>query len=151
MLDTHRRGNRMKLEERLLRSIKQRDSDVVLRAELVKMGSSSQLSEALKALQDRGVLVRIGTGVYARTRRSSITGAVIPAGSLETLATEALKKMGVDVKASKAAVEYNSRRTTQLPGTFVANTGRRKIRRKISVGGRSVVYENDYSSSKASA
>jgi predicted transcriptional regulator of viral defense system len=141
----------MKLEERLLRSVKQRASDVILRAELVKMGSSSQLSEALKALQDKGVLVRIGTGVYARTRRSSVTGAVIPAGSLETLATEALKKMGVAVKASKAAVEYNSRRTTQLPGTFVANTGRRKIRRKIAVGGRSVVYENDYSGSKASA
>lgn len=141
----------MKLEERLLRSVKQRDSDVILRTELVKMGSSSQLSEALRALQNKGVLVRIGTGVYARTRRSSVTGAVIPAGSLETLATEALKKMGVDVKASKAAMEYNSRRTTQLPGAFVANTGSRKIRRKIAVGGRSVVYENDYSGSKAGA
>lgn len=141
----------MKLEERLLRSIKQRDSDVILRAELVKMGSSSQITEALKALQDKGVLVRIGTGVYARTRRSSITGALVPAGSLETLATEALRKMGVDVMASKAAMEYNARRTTQLPGAFVANTGRRKIRRKIAVGGRSVVYENDYSSSKTSA
>lgn len=141
----------MKLEERLLRSIKQRDSDVILRAELVKMGSSSQISEALKALQDKGVLVRIGMGVYARTRRSSITGAIIPAGSLETLATEAFKKMGVDVMASKAAMEYNARRTTQLPGAFVANTGRRKIRRKIAVGGRSVVYENDYSGSKTSA
>lgn len=141
----------MKLEDRLLRSIKQRDSDVILRAELVKMGSSSQISEALKSLQDKGVLVRIGTGIYARTRRSSVTGAIIPAGSLETLATEALKKLGVDVTASKAAMEYNARRTTQLPGAFVANTGRRKIRRKIAVGGRSVVYENDYSGSKTSA
>lgn len=141
----------MKLEERLLRSIKQRDSDVVLRSELVKMSSASQLSEALKSLQDKGVLVRIGTGVYARTRRSSVTGATIPAGSLETLATEALRKMGVAVMAGKAAMEYNAGKTTQLPGSFVANTGRRRITRKIAVGGRSVVYENDFCGAKASA
>jgi len=134
----------MKLEERLLRSIRKRNSDVILRAELAGMGSASQLSEALKALQEKGVLVRIGTGVYARTRRSSVTGAVIPAGSLETLATQALRKLGVDVQAGRAAAEYNSGRTTQLPGAFVANTGGRRISRKITVGGRSVIYENDF-------
>jgi hypothetical protein len=140
----------MKLEERVLRSIKQRNGNVILRNELAEMGSSSQLSEALKALQDKGVLVRIGTGVYARTRRSSVTGAVIPAGSLETLAAEAFQKMGVDVAQAKAAMEYNAGRTTQVPGAFVANTGRRRISRRITVGGRSVRYENDYSRPKAS-
>jgi hypothetical protein len=141
----------MKLEERLLRSVRQRNSDVILRAELANMASPSQLSEALKSLQDKGVLMRIGTGIYARTRRSSVTGATIPAGSLETLATQAFKKMGVEIKAGKAAEEYNSRRTTQLPGSFVANTGRRRITRKIEVGGRSVVYENDFARAKAGA
>jgi len=141
----------MKVEDRLMRSIQRRKGNVILRSELSGMGSPSQVSEALKSLQDKGVLVRIGTGVYARTRRSSVTGAVIPAGSLETLAIEALNKMHVPVRASKAAVEYNSRKTTQLPGSFVANTGRRRITRKIAVGGRKVVYENDYGRAKTSA
>ncbi|MBB4225560.1 DUF6088 family protein [Variovorax guangxiensis] len=141
----------MKLEERLLRSVRQRNSDVILRAELANMASASQLSEALKSLQNKGVLMRIGTGIYARTRRSSVTGATIPAGSLETLATQAFKKMGVEITAGKAAEEYNSRRTTQLPGAFVANTGHRRITRKIEVGGRSVVYENDFDRAKAGA
>lgn len=141
----------MKLEERLLRSIKQRHSDVILRTELSAMGSPAQLSEALKRLQAKGVLMRIGTGIYARTRRSSITGVTIPAGSLETLASEALRKMGVAATAGKAAQQYNQRETTQLPGMFVAHTGRRRITRKITVGGRSLIYENDYGRTKAGA
>lgn len=134
----------MKLEERMLRSVKQRLGNVVLRAELAGLGSPTQVSEALKSLQKRGVLVRIGTGVYAKTRKSSVTGATIPAGSLETLAVEALKKLGADVSASKAALQYNSGRTTQIPGQFVANTGTRRMSRKIAVGGRTLAYESDY-------
>jgi hypothetical protein len=138
----------MKLEERLLCFIKQQKSDVVLRAKLSDFGSRSQLTKSLNALMKRDVLVRIGTGIYARTRQSSITGTIIPAGSLETLATEALKKMGVNIGAGKAASEYNSGSTTQLPGSFVANTGRRRITRKIVVGGRAVIYENEYRRAK---
>lgn len=140
----------MKLQERMLRSIKQRAGNVILRTELAGMGSASQVTGALKALQEKGVLIRIGTGVYAKTRKSSITGAIVPAGSLETLASETLRKLGVQVTAGKAAAAYNSGKTTQLPGTFVANTGRRRITRKIEVGGRRVVYENDYGRTEAS-
>lgn len=107
------------------------------------MGSASRVSAALKALQAEGMLIRIGTGVYAKTRKSSVTDLDIPAGSLETLATEALMKLGVSVSAGRAAKAYNSGETTQLPGTFVVNTGRRRISRKIEVGGRRLVYEND--------
>ncbi len=134
----------MKLEERMLRSVRQRLGAVVLRAELADLGSPTQVSEALKSLQKKGVLMRIGTGVYAKTRKSSVTGAIIPAGSLETLAVEALKKLGADVKVSQAAGQYNSGRTTQIPGKFIANTGARRMSRKIAVGGRSLAYENDY-------
>jgi len=141
----------MKLQERMLRSIKQRPGNVVIRAELAGMGSASQVTAALKALQDKGVLVRIGTGVYAKTRRSSVTGAVIPSGSLETLVSEALEKLGVTITSGSAAAAYNSGRTTQLPGTFVAHTGRRRISRRIVVGGRKVAYENDYGRAKTSA
>lgn len=141
----------MKLEQRIQRSIKQRTGNVILRAEIARMGSRTQVSEALKALMDRGLLVRIGTGVYAKTRKSSVTGATIPAGSLETLATEALRKMGVTVSVGRAAAAYNAGVTTQIPGTLVANTGNRRISRKIAVGGRSLAYENNYSPAEASA
>lgn len=141
----------MSLKQRMLRSIQRRSGNVVLRSELAPLGSSTQVSEALKKLQGEGVLVRIGTGVYAKTRRSSVTGSIIPAGSLETLATEALKKLNVVVRAGKAASAYNDRQTTQLPGAFVANTGSRRISRKIEVGGRALKYENNYRRTEASS
>ena len=134
----------MRLEERMLRAIKQRAGSVILRRELAGLGSASQVTEALKALQARGVIVRIGTGVYAKTRRSSVTGKIIPAGNLENLGLEALRKLGVSVAPGKAAAAYNAGTTTQIPGAFVVNTGCRRISRKISVGGRALKYENDY-------
>lgn len=134
----------MKLQERMLRAIKQRAGSVILRRELAGLGSASQVTEALKALQARGVIVRIGTGLYAKTRRSSVTGKIIPAGNLENLGLEALRKLGVSVAPGKAAAAYNAGTTTQIPGAFVVNTGCRRISRKISVGGRALKYENDY-------
>ena len=134
----------MRLQERMLRAIRRRTGAVILRRDLTALGSASQVTRALKELQTRGVLVRIGTGVYAKTRRSSATGAIIPAGTLETLGVEALRKLGVLVAPGKAAAAYNAGATTQIPGGFVVSTGRRRISRKILVGGRALKYENDY-------
>jgi hypothetical protein len=140
----------MKLADRLLRSIKSRSGQVVFRAEVAKLGSPAQVTAALKELIAKGVITRIGRGIYAKTRQSTVTGAVVPAGSLETLATEALQKMGVPVGAGQAAAAYNAGQTTQLPGTFVAHTGNRRISRKIVVGGRTVTYENNFQRTAAS-
>lgn len=140
----------MKLKERMLRAIKQRAGSVILRRELAGLGSASQVTETLKALQACGVIVRIGTGVYAKTRRSSVTGEIIPAGNLEKLGLEALRKLGVSVAPGKAAAAYIAGTTTQIPGTFVVKTDRR-ISRKISVGGRAIKYENDYGRSATTA
>lgn len=134
----------MTMQERMLRAIKQRAGNVVLRQELADLGSASQVTEALKALQARNVIIRIGTGVYAKTRKSSVTGSIVPAGTLETLGVEALRKLRVPVIPGAAAAAYNAGTTTQIPGVFVANTGRRRISRRISIGGRTLQYENNY-------
>lgn len=125
-------------------SIRRRSANVFIRADFSRLGSTSQISRALKSLLAMGVLVRIGTGVYAKTRKSSVNGATIPAGSLETLASEALKKLGITVTLGSTATAYNSRKTSQLPGAFVVNTGHRRISRKIKVGDRSLIYENNH-------
>jgi hypothetical protein len=141
----------MRLIERLIRSVKQRPGNIVLRGDVVSLGSASQISEALRELQQRRVLVRIGTGVYAKTRVSSVTGAVIPAGSLESLAAEALQKLGVEVELGTAAAAYNSGMTTQMPGGLAVNTGSKRIRRRIEVGGRRLIYENNHGRAVAAA
>lgn len=139
----------MTMQERMLRAIKQRAGNVVLRQELANLGSASQVTEALKALQARNVIIRIGTGVYAKTRKSSVTGSIVPAGTLETLGVEALRKLRVPVTPGAAAAAYNAGAATQIPGVFVANTGRRRISRRISIGGRTLQYENNYGRASA--
>jgi hypothetical protein len=128
----------------MLQTISQNQSSVILRSDVAQLGSASQVSAVLRRLQSDGVLVRIGLGVYAKTRTSTVTGVTIPAGSLETLAGEAFRRLGIAVTAGRAARDYNSGATTQLPGSLVANTGQRRITRKLTVGGRSLQYENDY-------
>lgn len=133
----------MKVQERIMRAIEKHPGNIVLRSDFSGLGSVTQVSKVLKILQTQGVLIRISTGVYTKTRKSSVTGAIIPAGSLETLAVEAFRRLGVSIGPGSAATAYNSGESPQLPGTFVVNTGRRRITRKIMVGGRSVVYEHD--------
>lgn len=131
------------VQARIWEVIQTGKSVVVLRREFTQMSSASAVSRALAALCAEGLLWRIGTGIYARTRRSVVTGALIPAGSLETLAAVALEKLGIDARASRVTQAYNEHRSTQLPGELVVNVGRRRITRHIEVGGRCLKYERD--------
>lgn len=132
------------LETRLLAALDALQGPVLLRRDVAALGSARQLSRVLRCLVERGLLVRIGQGIYAKTRRSSVTGAVVPAGSLETLATEALCRLGVPVVEGRAALAFNRGETMQLPGTFTLDTGRRRISRRIVVGGRQLNYERSH-------
>lgn len=117
---------------------------VLLRADFRLLSSPSQVSRALNSLIDEGRLVRVGAGVYVRTRRSSVTNALVPAGSLETVAAAALKRLGINAGPGAAAQRYNRRESNQLPGAVVAHTGKRRITRSIVVGGQKLQFENSY-------
>ena len=110
---------------------------MLLRSELVSLGSTSELTKALKAMVATGVLVRISVGIYAKTRKSSVTGATVPAGSLETLALEALQKLGVTIEEGAAASEYNTqgRRSCQAPLWSTRGVGAVAARFKLAAEG----------------
>lgn len=133
----------MTIEARMLLSIRHRRGSIVLREDFAGIGSEASVSRALLGLQERGVLVRIGMGIYAKTKVSSATGHVIAAGSLETLSLEVLKRLGIKVRPGRAAQAYNAGTTTQVPGVFVVNTGARRISRKITIGNRSLEFDHD--------
>ena len=133
----------MKLKDRMRLSIRRRAGHVVLRAELAALGSASQVSLALKDLQREGELVRLGAGVYAKASRDAGTGAVRPQADFETLAREAARKL--KLAADPKAV--NDADVAQAPKershSVVLDTGRRRVSRKLALGGRSVAYVND--------
>lgn len=132
----------MVIEERLKRAIALRKDDVFVRADFVQFGSSAQVSRALRQLVASGALVKLGIGVFAKAKPSSLSGKPIPVRPIEVLAPVALQKLGVKVKAGHAASAYNDGHTQQLPTGIVFDTGRRRISRKLGFGDRYVSYEN---------
>lgn len=133
----------MKLEARVMRSIAQRDGVVVLRSELNRLGSRSQLTRVLANLVRRQLLVRVSLGVYAKTKVNRFTGKRAPAAAFETIAAETLRKLGIEVTHGKLAAEYNAGKTTQIPMLPIVNTGKRRITRAIKVGSKRLLYERD--------
>jgi hypothetical protein len=136
---------RLSVKDRMLRTIALRKGEVILRADFATMGSPSQISRALKALIKAGTIVRLGYGVYAKARPSTLSGKPVPRVSLEELAQEALEKLGVVVQLGRAQADYAQGKTPQIPVCTTVNTGPRRISRKITVGISTVRYENHYS------
>jgi hypothetical protein len=99
----------------------------------------------LAKLVGDGRLVRVSVGVYVKTTVNKFTGKLTPAGTFESIAAEAFRKLGIDVSPGQLAREYNAGHTTQIPMDGVVSTGARRISRKIQVGGRTVKYENNHS------
>ncbi|WP_232256013.1 DUF6088 family protein [Caballeronia glathei] len=122
-------------------TIKRRPGVVILRSELTKLGGRSQLTRVLATLVAARKLVRVGHGIYAKTKLNKFTGTLMPAAAFESIAAEAFAKIGITVGPGVLAGEYNSGRSTQIPMMPVVTTGRRRITRKIQVGSKRVIYE----------
>jgi hypothetical protein len=121
---------------------------VVLRSELVKLGSRAQLTRVLARLVEVRTLIRVGHGVYVKTRTNKFTERLMPAATFEAIVAQTFRKLGIEIKPGALAAEYNSGQSTQLPMVAVVNTGGRRINRRIHVGTRTLRYERDGASPK---
>ena len=120
----------MRLADRMRQSLRRRSGHLVLRAELAPLGSASQVSAALKALQREGELLRLGSGVYAKSRWDESTRQVTPVVAHRTLARELALKLDAHV-------------ADDADGTWVLDTGDRRVSRKLALGQSAVRYTNN--------
>jgi len=128
------------LEERLIKRIARTRGDVFLRADFSDMGGYDQVGRALRGLVRKGRLMKIGQGLYARARRSSLDNKLMPEKGLATL-KEALQRLGVETAPTRFERAYNSGRSEQVPtGRVVAICGRR-VRRRIGYDGMFLSFE----------
>ncbi len=132
--------NRPSLEQKILRRISKKKANILLREDFIDLGGYDQVGRALKNITSKGTIVRIGYGLYAKTKVSALTGETMPIASLPTLAKEALDRLGVKVVISQAESDYNEGRSTQIPtGRLIAVKNR--IIRKISDKNVAIIYE----------
>ena len=127
------------LETRILKRIARKRGDVFLREDFRDLGGYDQVGRVLRGLVRDGKLLKVGYGVYTRAVKSPFSDKPIPPKGLATL-TEALKRLGVGISATKLEQDYNAGRTTQVPtGRVVAVRGR--ISRKLGYNGILLRYE----------
>ena len=120
--------------------IARKNSAVFVREDFGDLGGYDQVGRILRQLTRSGKLIKIGYGLYAKAKISSLTGALVPVASLPTLAKEALQRLGLETSPSFYEREYNAGRSTQVPtGRMIAVKGR--ISRKIGYNGAYVSYE----------
>ena len=120
------------------------DENAFLRSEFSGCAQSrAGIDKALRALVEKGVLVRLGYGVLARGEmlpELNMTGLTQP---ISVLVKEALTKLGADPKTDSALRAYNEDQTTQIPVWLAFEIGDKRISRKIGFGQRWVNYERN--------
>lgn len=129
------------LKSRMKYRVSRSKMAVFVPRDFLDLSGRSQVGRGLRQLVAEGVLIRFGQGLYAKARRSSLTGRLIPVKPLPELAEEALRdKLGVEVVTARELWLYNSGRSAQVPtGRVVAVRGR--VSRKMSYEGKSIKYQ----------
>lgn len=133
----------MKIEDKICRSVALKKDDVFLRNEFSKMGSEAQVSRALRHLVERGIVVKLGIGVYAKAKKSVLSGSAIPVKPVGILGPIALRKLGIKIYPSQITQSYNTGESTQIPAGNIINVGKRRINRKIGFGKQVIIYETN--------
>ena len=129
------------LETRLSKRIDRKRGDVFLRSDFNDLGGYDQVGRALRRLVRQGRLVKIGLGLYARTRPSLIDGAPTPVKGFRRLAVEALNRLGIETEPTRLERAYSAGQTTQVPAGRVVAV-RKRVRRKIGYNGVTLSFEH---------
>ena len=128
------------LEGKIAARITRKQSPVLLREDFDDLGGYDQVGRALLTLINKGKLIKIGYGLYAKAKVSSLTGNTVPVEPLPALAQRALDRLGAAPGPSRAATDYQEGRSTQVPTGRLISVNKR-ISRKIGYNNISVGYE----------
>lgn len=131
------------VKERIAAHLRASKDCVFLRSEFDHFGDYRQVSRAVKDLSADGMIVRVGYGIYARGRKSSLSNMTVPDATLVTIGLEAMRKLGVKADVGKEARALRDGLSTQVPMLPIISVGNSRVRRKIGFGKRTVVYAKD--------
>ena len=102
-----------------------------------------RLNRALNVFMDEGLIIKIAHGLFAKAELMSFPDGkdkVILTEPFESVAIEALNKLGVKWEFGRAIRDYNEGRTTQVPSTFTIQL-KSRFRGSIHAEGRQVIFE----------
>lgn len=133
---------------KLLDKIDSIDGQVFTRSDLSSDNSNKtqlRLNRAFKTFLEKGLIIKISHGLYAKAMKMRFPNGdvkIVLQEPFESVATEALDKLGIKWELGSAIQEYNRGETTQVPAVFSVKL-RSRFRGTISAEGRTVIFEDD--------
>ncbi|CAO3439521.1 DUF6088 family protein [Azospirillum argentinense] len=128
------------LAARMERRIDALNGNVILRKDFRDLAGDDQIGRGVRTLVQKGKIIKIGQGLYAKTTVGPLSGKIIPRKDITDLAREAMERLGVEVVPTRWEKDYAERKTEQIPLGRVVGVNKR-VRRKIAWGGRSIEFE----------
>jgi hypothetical protein len=136
------------IERRISARISRKKCTVLLREDFADLANYGQVGRVLRRLVAKGVIMKIGYGLYAKAHVCRFSGELVPDKCLPDLAREALHRLGIETVLNSLEIAYNEGRTTSIStGRLIGVT--KPVRRKIGYDGTYVSYErvSEYNSS----
>jgi hypothetical protein len=109
-------------------------------SDFLDLSDRDQVMRALRKLISKGLILKLGQGIYVKAIKSLIDDSLIPALSLHEIGKIVANKLKIKVIPNKYEVWYNEGKSTQVPtGLVISVLGR--INRKIGFNGIYIKYE----------
>lgn len=123
------------LKKRVANRIARSRGRVFTPNDFADLGGYDQVLRALRQLAKSQVITKIGYGLYAKLKESSLVpGSKILDGDFGTTVRESLSKLRVPFQETRTVSDYNSKQTTQIQANCVLIV-RKRFTRKISYRG----------------
>lgn len=134
----------MNLETRMRQSISRRSGSIVLRSDVVGLGSPTQVSHVLDSLINKGFIYRLGRGIYVKASFIDSSTAKL-SNTLSTVITDTAEKLGFSLKTS-LSLESNDLKAGK---TIKIETKNSRVSRSININGIRILFGGGPSSTKS--
>jgi hypothetical protein len=113
---------------------------VFSRTDFTDIGGYSQVGKALKTLVEQGLLLRIGYGLYTKSRINRFTGELMPSspGGLDGVFMEVFEKLGVPYEMDTLSQMYLDGKSPHIPASIQFTTDKKRFTRKIIVSNKAI-------------
>lgn len=128
----------MTATDRIAQKIKRSRRYVFERKDFYGYASYDQIGRVLKKLVDKGVLMKIGYGLYTKSTINSLTSKPMPSnpGGTDAIMREILKLRGVDFELDAMSLKSINGQSTQIPASFKYKWNAKHFNRSLKVGNR---------------
>jgi hypothetical protein len=129
------------LQSKMKYRISRSKANVFTPRDFFDLTDRDQVGRVLRKMVNAGDMVKFGQGLFAKAKRSNLTGKIMPVKPLPDLAKEALRdKLKVKMATAEDLARYNKGDSTQVPtGRVIAVKGR--VSRKMAYDGKSIKYQ----------